>query len=59
LNSGPTPWVTPPALFCEGFFKIESLELFAQGWLWTTILLISASWVARIIGMSDQCPFLR
>jgi hypothetical protein len=25
------------------FFKIRSLELFAQGWLWTVILLISAS----------------
>jgi hypothetical protein len=20
LNSGPTPWVTPPVLFCDGFF---------------------------------------
>jgi hypothetical protein len=26
------------------------------GWLWTVILLISASWVARIIGVSHQCP---
>jgi hypothetical protein len=26
------------------------------GSLWTTILLISASWVARIIGMSHQHP---
>jgi hypothetical protein len=23
-----TPWATPPALFCDGFFEIESLELF-------------------------------
>jgi hypothetical protein len=29
LNSGPSPWATPPALFCEGFFEIGSLELFA------------------------------
>jgi hypothetical protein len=31
------------------FFKIRSHELFAQGWLQTTILLISAS-LARITG---------
>jgi hypothetical protein len=30
LNSGPSPWTTPPVLFCEGFFKIASHELFAQ-----------------------------
>jgi hypothetical protein len=29
LNSGPTPWVTPPALFLWWvFFKIGSHELF-------------------------------
>jgi hypothetical protein len=38
--------------FCEKFFKIGSLELFAQDWLWTEILLISAFWVARITGMT-------
>jgi hypothetical protein len=38
LNSGPTS-----ALFLVGFFKIGSHELFVWGWLWTTILLISAS----------------
>jgi hypothetical protein len=27
-----------------------------QGWLWTVILLIFASWVARIIGVSYQHP---
>jgi hypothetical protein len=26
------------------------------GWLWTTILLISASWVVRITGVSHQGP---
>jgi hypothetical protein len=30
LNSGPWPWATPPALFCDGVFKIGSHELFAQ-----------------------------
>jgi hypothetical protein len=37
------------------FFKIGSCELFDQGWLWTAILLISASWVARITGVCHWC----
>jgi hypothetical protein len=52
LNSGPTPWATPPALSCDFFFKIGSWELFCPGWLQTTILLISASWIVRITGVS-------
>jgi hypothetical protein len=36
------------------FCKIGSHELFAWGWLQTTILLISASWVGRITGVSLQ-----
>jgi hypothetical protein len=58
LKLGPTPWATPLALFCEspfGFFKIGSLELFPQAGLQTAILLISASWVARITGVSHPC----
>jgi hypothetical protein len=53
-----TPWVTPPALFfCIGYFWDRvSRSLFAQGWLRTTILLLSASWVTRIIGMSHWHP---
>jgi hypothetical protein len=40
LNSGSIPWATPPVLFCDGFFKIGSCELFAwAGWLQTLILL--------------------
>jgi hypothetical protein len=34
--------------FVLGFFKIGSCKLFAWGWLWTSIPLIFASWVARI-----------
>jgi H+/Cl- antiporter ClcA len=51
LNSGPTPWATPPALFVFSIIKIGSHELFAQAGfeLWS-------SWVARIVGMSHQCP---
>jgi hypothetical protein len=33
LNSGPTPSVTPPVLFCDGFFwdgGLSSMELLAQ-----------------------------
>jgi hypothetical protein len=30
LNSDPSPWVTPPALFHEGFFWDRSHELFAR-----------------------------
>jgi hypothetical protein len=55
LNSGPTPWATPPAPFCEGFFWDRVSQTFCPGWLWITVLLISASWVARITGMSHQC----
>jgi hypothetical protein len=41
-----------------GFFEIGSHELFAQGWLRTMILLISASWVARITGVSYWHPVI-
>jgi hypothetical protein len=43
---------------CKGFFMIGFLELFCLGWLWTMILLISASWVARITGVSHQLQAL-
>jgi hypothetical protein len=39
-----------------GFFEIGSCELFAQGWLQTMILLVSASLVTRITGTSHWCP---
>jgi hypothetical protein len=56
LNSGSTPWATPPATFCDGSFQYRVLWTICLGWFWTVILLISASWVARIIGLSHQCP---
>jgi hypothetical protein len=55
LNSGP-PWATPPALFCDGIFRDRVSWTIYPSWLWTAILLISASWVARITGVSHQCP---
>jgi hypothetical protein len=41
-----------------GFFEIGSCELFVWGWLWTGILLISATWVTRITGVSHWHPAL-
>jgi hypothetical protein len=55
LNSGPIPWATPPALFVLGIFEIGSHEFICPVWLRTAILLISASWVARITGVSHWC----
>jgi hypothetical protein len=48
LNSGPSPWATPPALFCEGFFWDKVPRTICLDWLQTTILLISASIVAGL-----------
>jgi hypothetical protein len=56
LNSGPTPWATPPALFCEGFFKTGSHKLFAWAGFEPRSFSLSAScWVARITGVSHGC----
>jgi hypothetical protein len=55
LNSGPIPWATPPALFCEVFFQDKVSQTICPGWLQTAIFLIYASWVARITGMSHWC----
>jgi hypothetical protein len=42
--------------FCEDFFfEIGFCELWCLGWLQTAILLIFATWVARITGMSHWC----
>jgi hypothetical protein len=42
--------------FVLSFSEIGSCELIAQGWLRTEILLISAFWIAKIIGMSHWRP---
>jgi hypothetical protein len=47
LNSGPIPWATLPAFFCAGLFWDRVLWTICLGWLWTAVLLISASWVAK------------
>jgi hypothetical protein len=56
LNRYSTTWVTPPALFCTGYFWHRVSWTICLGWLQTTVLLISASQVARITGVSHQCP---
>jgi hypothetical protein len=43
-----------PANFCDEFFRDKFLWTICPGWLWPVILLISASWVARIIGVSPK-----
>jgi hypothetical protein len=43
---------------CDGFFWDRVLQTICPGWLWATILLVSASWVARITGVSHRCPAL-
>jgi hypothetical protein len=47
--------LTPPVLFLWKVFWDRILRSFCPGWLWTVILLISASWVARITGVSHRC----
>jgi hypothetical protein len=51
LNSGSSPWATPPALFLWRDFQDRVSWTICPSWLQTLILLISASWVARIIGV--------
>jgi hypothetical protein len=42
-----------------GFFKIGSCRtIHSPGWLWALIILIFASWVARITGVSHWFPFM-
>jgi hypothetical protein len=47
-------WATLPALFCLGYFWDRVSWTICPDWLQTVILLISASWVARITNMSLQ-----
>jgi hypothetical protein len=56
LNSGPSPWATLPALFLWRDFQDRVLRTLFLGWLQTLILLISVSWVGRIIGVSHGSP---
>jgi hypothetical protein len=54
LGRGSITWVTPLTLFGIMYFQDRVLHTVCPGWLRTTILLISASWIARITGTSHQ-----
>jgi hypothetical protein len=56
LNSGPLLEPLHQPTFVKGFLWGRVSQTICQGRLGTTILLISASWVARITGMGHQCP---
>jgi hypothetical protein len=51
LNSGPHI-ARQMLFFVLAIFEIVSCDLFAWGCFWMEILLISASWIARITGVS-------
>jgi hypothetical protein len=40
---------------CAGCFRDGVSQIICLGWLQPLILLISASWVAKITGVSHQC----
>jgi hypothetical protein len=42
--------------FCSSYFEDRVLWTICQGWLWTTVLPISASQVTRITDISHQHP---
>jgi hypothetical protein len=44
--------------FCDEYFRDRVSRAIYPGWLRTMILLISASWVARVTGMNHQPPAL-
>jgi hypothetical protein len=55
LNSGLCSCKMPPVHFCSGYFGDGGLKNYLLDWPKTAIFPISASQVARIIGMSHWC----
>jgi hypothetical protein len=51
-----TTCATPSALFCIGFSWDRVSQTIALDWFQIAILLISASWVARITGLNHRHP---
>jgi hypothetical protein len=41
--------------FCDEFFQERFSKTICLGWLWAVVILISASWVAKIAGVSHWC----
>jgi hypothetical protein len=57
LTSGPSPWaISTSPIFCDRIFQDKVSRTICPCWLWMATLLISASWVARITGVSHQHP---
>jgi hypothetical protein len=56
LQSRSTIWATPPVHFALVILEMGVLQTICLDWPWTVILLISASQVARITGVSHWCP---
>jgi hypothetical protein len=56
LSRCSTTWSTLPALLCVAYFQDRVSQTLCPVWLQTTTLLITASWVARIIALSHWCP---
>jgi hypothetical protein len=54
LNGYPLSHATSP--FCDAYFQNRVLWTICLGWLWMAILLIAASWVVRIAGVSHWYP---
>jgi hypothetical protein len=47
-SSGPTPWATPSALFCDGLFRNRGLWTICPGFkLWSSWSLPLSSWDYR------------
>jgi hypothetical protein len=55
-NRHSTTWATPPVHFALLSFGDGVLQTLCTGWSPTVILLISASQVARMTGVSHWCP---
>jgi hypothetical protein len=56
LNSGPMPLRHSQSFFVMDILQIGSCRTISPGWLQSTILLISASWEAKITDMSHRHP---
>jgi hypothetical protein len=54
LGRRSTTWVAPPAHFCDGLIWDRVSQTISPDWFQTRIFLISASWVARITGLSHR-----
>jgi hypothetical protein len=56
LGRRTTTWATLPAHFCDGYFRDRILRTVCFDCLQTAILLIFASWVTKITGVSHWFP---